>query len=176
MGAVFPAARKEIPAFFLTLNPALHQRRRRRKKTKKNPRCVCVCVCNVQPRCASERGKPEPRERTTLKVFVCTGMQAGTTAGLQKGRRGCAVHVGRKHTRVISSRITLACDIIVCVEVFRGGNYPCKRNHFSLPRSELAFRVGAHARTGIGGGKSEHVSVWATFPGADSRRVHYRPK
>lgn len=85
------------------------------------------------------------------------------------------MHGGRKHACVISSRITLACDIILRTEAFQG-NYPSKRNRFSLAGSKLAFRVGAPARTGKRGGKSEHVSVWATFPGTDSRRVQDRPK
>lgn len=51
-------------------------------------------VGNERPRCTSERtateprGKPEPRERTMLKLFVCTGTQAETKAGFQKRSDG----------------------------------------------------------------------------------------
>lgn len=165
MGALFLLQGRKSLLFFLTVNPALHQRRRR-KKNKQTQVCV---FCNVQPRCTSERGKREPRERAMLKVFVCTGMQAETTAGVRKCTSAVNTLVSfplRLLWHVISSSASRSSRGII----------PAKGITSACLRFELAFRVSAHARTGIGGGKSEHVSVWATFPGTDSRRVHYRPK
>lgn len=160
-----PSARKEIP----DINLALCHKKRGGTQ-------VCVFVlCSpgapLEAQGSSRGGNRSRQERTMLKLFVCTGTRAETKAGWsQEGSDG--EQVGRKRTRVTSSPICPACDSVWAAQERQTrsqhrGIIPPKVDSPARPR--LASRVGAQARTSIRGRKAEHVSVWATFPGTDSK-------